>query len=53
MGLLGQLVDRFVVGFGEGLLMPAELVFIAVDFSAQMSWKFGKFFAANCDSTRF
>ena len=29
---LGQLVDRFFVGLGDGLLVPAELIFVAVDF---------------------
>ena len=32
VGLLGQLVDRFFVGLGDGLLVPAELIFVAVDF---------------------
>ena len=26
------MVDRFVVCLGDGLLVPAELVFIAIDF---------------------
>ena len=32
MGRLCEMVDRFVVGLGDGLLVPAELVFVAVDF---------------------
>ena len=49
MGWLGQLVDRFFVGLGDGLLVSAEFVFIALDFFGLDEMEIW----GNCDSTRF